>query len=184
MLSFSELTETIRGNFVCLDIFLSSSEIRFPFPSPLRLSCPCHPGAPTRSQSQEELQEGEHGSFVTCTDERIKDLFKSCPPLAARVGALASCAWIRSRRTLSPSPLNSTFDLEHEGINPQHRAVRPAPNPLADEGQYYHVGKVNGNGLRQPPSLRLLLHYINFIYRLLNRRRKERGEGEDFYLTR
>lgn len=53
--------------------------------------------------------------------------------------------------------------LEGKCINPLHHAVLPAPNPLADEGQYYHVGKVNGNALRQASSLRQPLHYINFI---------------------
>lgn len=69
--------------------------------------------------------------------------------------------------------------LKSKGINPG------APNPRADEGQRYRAGKVRGNGSRRPPSPRLLLHDINFIYRLLSRRRgKEERKGEGFYLPR
>lgn len=71
--------------------------------------------------------------------------------------------------------------MESEGINPQLRVLRPAPNPLAAEGQHYHVGKVSGGGSGQAPSPRLRRR--NFISRLRSAGGTE-GEGKGSYLTR
>lgn len=99
MLCFTELTEIV---FIRLFSFpLQKYTSHFPAPC---VCPPVPPSAPTHSKSQQELQEGEQGSFVTCTDEGIKDLCKYRPLLAARVGAAALCAWIRSPMNSQPQP--------------------------------------------------------------------------------
>lgn len=141
-----------------------------PTPQPLHLPLvpPCAPttpsvsSAPSGSFQPQRLREAVRVTM----EESTKDALITCQ----------SCGCSSPETCSAPAHQTPHLTLNTKGINPLHLTVRGAPNPLADEGQHYHVGKVNGNGLRQPPSLRLLLHYINFIYSLLNRWWKE-GEG-------
>lgn len=156
LLTRSELTETRRERICLSTDFPSLSGIFLPLASPLGLS---HCSAQCCSRSWEELQEGEHRDLVPCMDPRS-------------VVGISRCT--RRRHQMKSQPQTPCLSWESEGINPQPHVLRPAPNPLAAEGQHYHLGKVSGDGSGQAPSLRL--HLRNFICSLCcNGRGKERA---------
>lgn len=108
---------------------------------------------------------------------------KMCPELPLRAaGTPALCPWLRTPMHTSPSPLSSACDLEKQ----RYFILAPssAPNPTLPKDSVIVLAESGGRAHNSlPPSPRLLPHDINFIYRLLDRRRlKEGKKGEGFYL--
>lgn len=73
--------------------------------------------------------------------------------------------------------------LKSKGILSWHRAVLLIPRWLTKDSVIVLAESGGRAHNSLPPSPRLLPHDINFIYRLLDRRRlKEGKKGEGFYL--